>query len=449
MSTNSLFFLHANTGALVGMCAFVCRALTLHGAPLESLEIESLNRNMVPIPAREYSIGKYEVSQALWEAVMGENPSEEKGAEFPVTNVSWDDCQLFLAKLNALPEVQRSGRTYRLPTAQEWEYSCLAGSAGEYCKLADGTEISNWSGQEVLNRMSWNHANSHASLHPVGRKEPNAFGLYDMHGNVSEWTSSSVVAGKEERRIFCGTYWGHSVEPAHPRTGNDRSQGYRSQALGFRLAADRKLSATEYGEYETKRKTEIAKLIRNMIQIPDRNFAMCKYEVTQALWEAVMEQNPSRHKGANYPVESLSGPEFVSFIEKLNELAEASGYQFRFPTKEEWRFACRAGAKGDYCLLADGTEITKETLEEVAWFGRNSDRKTQPVGQKKPNAFGLYDMLGNVYEIAIDAANNKLVSMGGGAIHDERFCTNYNNEWANLNRDYKLGIRLVADKVEE
>ena len=87
-------------------------------------------------------IGKFEVTQAQWEAVMGENPSDFKDADNPVENVSWDDCQEFLKKLNALSAVKESGLVFRLPAEKEWEYACRAGSTGDFCKLAEGTEIS-------------------------------------------------------------------------------------------------------------------------------------------------------------------------------------------------------------------------------------------------------------------------------------------------------------------
>ena len=85
---------------------------------------------------------------------------------------------------------------------------------------------------------------------------------------------------------------------------------------------------------------------------------------------------------------------------------QAAGLVFRLPEEDEWEYACRAGATGDYCKLADGTEITEETLGEVAWFKDNSDHRTHSVGQKKPNAFGLYDMHGNVEEWTNTAVNS-------------------------------------------
>ena len=190
--------------------------------------LAKLAPDMVPIPGQDYSICKYEVTQALWFAVMGENPSEFKGADRPVENVSWDDCQKFLEKLNALPEVKASGKTYRLPTADEWEFACRAGATGDYCKLADGTEITG----ETLGEVAWFDENSDTKTHPVGQKKPNAFGLYDMHGNAWEWTSTAVG----RFRVCCGGSWmnrAYGCEAGRRPSGNpvDRDNG-----LGFRLA---------------------------------------------------------------------------------------------------------------------------------------------------------------------------------------------------------------------
>ena len=113
--------------------------------------VERLVAEMVQIPGRDYRMGKYEVTQAQWEAVMGENPSKFKGADHPVECVSWDDCQVFLEKLNAHPAARASGLVFRLPTEEEWETACRAGSTNDYCRLADGTEIT----EATLGRVAW------------------------------------------------------------------------------------------------------------------------------------------------------------------------------------------------------------------------------------------------------------------------------------------------------
>ena len=190
--------------------------------------VSKLASEMVPIPGKDYSMCKYEVTQALWFAVMGENPSYFKGVDRPVENVSWNECQMFLEKLKALPEVKASGKTYRLPTAYEWEFACRAGATGGYCMLADGTEIT----EETLGAVAWFDENSDTKTHPVGQKKPNAFGLYDMHGNVWEWTSSAVG----DYRVCCGGSWGNFVYFCEAGYRFRYYPDYRFNNVGFRLA---------------------------------------------------------------------------------------------------------------------------------------------------------------------------------------------------------------------
>ena len=175
-------------------------------------------------------MSKYEVTQAQWEEVMGNNPSRfQSGDDFPVECVSWNDCQVFLEKLNLLPAVRSSGVVFRLPTEQEWEYACRAEAAGPYCRLVDGTEITDAS----LGRVAWFADNSDAMTHPVGQKEPNAFGLYDMHGNVWEWTQMA----EGESRVIRGGAWNLPAWYCESAFRNRCSPSGRGFSLGFRLCA--------------------------------------------------------------------------------------------------------------------------------------------------------------------------------------------------------------------
>ncbi len=150
---------------------------------------------------KPFYLGKYEVTQEQWQAVMGNNPSRFKGAKNPVEGVSWDDCQQFLVKLNAKSGGQ--GVKFVLPTEAQWEYACRAGSTGKFCFGDD---------EKQLGEYAWYGENSGSKTHPVGEKKPNTFGLHDMHGNVWEWCQDRY-----------GEYGAEAVrDPSGPTRGANR-----------------------------------------------------------------------------------------------------------------------------------------------------------------------------------------------------------------------------------
>lgn len=163
-----------------------CRASDLAVVPGEIIggsankcPADELPRHLVRI-SRPFDIGKFEVTQAQWESVMGANPSYFKGSDRPVEQVSWDDVQDYLQKLNS----RHDGYHYRLPTEAEWEYAASAGAAGPFA--GPGLDSMAWydsTGRIPVPRLT----ESTGETHPVGTKAPNAWGLYDMLGNVSEW----------------------------------------------------------------------------------------------------------------------------------------------------------------------------------------------------------------------------------------------------------------------
>lgn len=182
----------------------------------------------------DFYMGKHEVTQKLWSVIMNNNPSTIINDNYPVNNVSWEDCQLFIEKLNRI-----TGRNFRLPTEAEWEY------AAKSTLNTDGT-ISNitskFAGGDTPDSYAWYAGNSSNTLHPVGTKKPNAFGLYDMCGNVIEWCQdiyTNYNTGDPEidksQRVLRGGYFGG--DKASVRTTSRGSSTY-SQAMspfGFRL----------------------------------------------------------------------------------------------------------------------------------------------------------------------------------------------------------------------
>lgn len=180
---------------------------------------------MVSIPSQRVKIQRTEVTQMQWMIVMGNNPSKHIQPDCPVENVSWDDCQRFIKTLKAMDGVK-----YRLPEEAEWVYACCAGDAEDWGYRRNGEE-------GPLDAIGWFDANSGCKTHPVAQKEPNAWGLYDMHGNVREWCDDT-----DGERIFYHRYRGGSCNSgerecsAFYRARCCAAHNYRDSTLGFRLA---------------------------------------------------------------------------------------------------------------------------------------------------------------------------------------------------------------------
>ena len=203
------------------------------GSPEDEQGRSSVERQHEVRISRDFWMGKYEVTQGEWEAVMGSNPSLHKvcGAQCPVENVSWDDAQEFIRKLNE--RESGSGYAYRLPTEAEWEYAARAGTTGAR--------------HGELDEIAWYGDNIGWTTHPVGQKRPNAWGLHDMLGNVNEWTAdwfgrypSGAVTDPTgpstgSYRVFRGGGWGDYARYVRSAARLVNSPGHRGYDLGFRL----------------------------------------------------------------------------------------------------------------------------------------------------------------------------------------------------------------------
>ncbi len=425
--------------------------------------------------SKPFWLGKFEITQEQWQAVMGNNPSKFKdNPQSPVEQVGWNDCQSFLRKLSA-----KLNRTFRLPTEAEWECACRAGT---------GTEFYFGDTQTAMAEHAWSSGNSGNTTHPVGQKKPNAWGLHDMAGNVAEWCEDRYAPYDK----------GAQTDPKGPETGGHRisrggewrfgANSCRSTArgrardltkwptLGLRvcLVAD----PPDAGEQIDLGKGVTMKLVRipagtfimgspktekgrqadegpqHKVTI-SKPFYMGVTEVTQQQYEAIMGKNPSKFKGPKNPVDQVSWNDCVEFCRALSK---TTGRTVRLPTEAEWEYACRAGTKTRFCFGDNENQF-----DQYGWHKDNCDGKTHPVAQKKPNAWGLHDMHGNLWEWCADwyadsYANAKAVDPQGPASgssrikrggswtnHSDEYCRSASRGWdAPDGRKYHIGFRVVV-----
>lgn len=219
------------------------------GGAVESFTVNGVTFEMVRVDGGSYSMGSYsgesdeqpvhsesvstfyigrtEVTQALWAAVMRDNPSKFRGENLPVENVSWYDCQEFVERLSRL-----TGRIFRLPTEAEWEFAARGG-------IRSHGYI--YSGSDDVYRVAWYTENSGGTTHPVGQKLANELGIFDMSGNVWEWTSDAYSSNynsprNSSNRVYRGGSWYNAASYCRVAYRNATSPGNRSNIIGLRLA---------------------------------------------------------------------------------------------------------------------------------------------------------------------------------------------------------------------
>jgi formylglycine-generating enzyme required for sulfatase activity len=193
-----------------------------------------------PVELSSYYIGKFLVTQKQWKALMGKNPSNFTGDDLPVEQVSWNDVQEFITKLNT----QSSHKKYRLPTNAEWEYAARGGTK------SNGYT---YSGGNTVDAVAWHLGNSNDKTHPVGGKNPNELDLYDMSGNVFEWVSdwyggysrNSPISkpfvdpqgpATGTSRVIRGGSWAHGTTFCRVYHRTNQLPAETSKLTGFRLA---------------------------------------------------------------------------------------------------------------------------------------------------------------------------------------------------------------------
>ena len=370
--------------------------------------------NAHQVSLSSYSIGQTEVTQALWETVMGTNPSANTAnKQLPVTNISWYDCQEFIKKLN-----QQTGMRFRLPTEAEWEYAARGGQRSKGYAYAGSNDIK---------EVAWYNGNSGNTLHAVGQKKPNELGIYDMSGNVWEWCHDwhapyptthqynplgpevGQIVGKRYLRVFRGGSYGY--EAAYHQnafrdiTGPEPNIGTANLGLRLVLSDDVNFETVHVndtlsfhmmnvnGDTFTMGDDNISNA-SPAHQVTLSDYYIGQTEVTQTLWKAVMGNVPTGNKNPSYPVGYVSYADCQDFIAKLNNL---TGLHFQLPTEAEWEYAAMGGNKSHNYIYSGSN-----TIDDVAWYDQNSENKLHHVGTKQPNELGIYDMSGNAWEWCAD-----------------------------------------------
>jgi len=457
--------------------------------------------HQVTIP-RPFAVGKFEVTQAQWSAVMGNNRSEFKGNHRPVEKVSWNDVQEYLKKLNSRLWLTDKQHRYRLLSESEWEYVARAGTTTKY-----------HFGNSISRSQASYDVNFKEGTANIGSYQPNEFGLYDMHGNVEEWVEDCWSANysgaptdgsawlKEKvncsyRRLRGGSWvvGPRSVRIAGRNYSNPQSRG---PSFGFRVARSlpQPLPAMPIkpavGVYPSKYKPgdnlkdcdecpEMVVVPAGTFRMGDLSgdgisdekpvhrvtishpFAVGKFEVTQAEWQAVMGNNPSGFKGNNRPVEYVSWDEVQGYLKRLNDRLGLGGRpdRYRLLSESEWEYAARAGTTTKYPF---GNSISLSQAKYRGWDRyRGWEKHAVNVGSYPPNVFGLHDMIGNVWEWVEDCwnvdywaapadgsawktGNCRFRVLRGGSFFDNRLNlrTSSRNRSNTLSRVTYLGFRVA------
>lgn len=369
--------------------------------------------------SKDIWIGETEVTQEAYEKVMGKNPSFFKGPHLPVESVAWSEADAYCETIGA-----------HLPTEAEWE---LAARGGRPETLYDD-----------IGAIAWYSENSGMRTHDVATKRANAYGLYDVYGNVWEWladwfspspypSQDLIDPGGPTSGILRGLR-GASFNVIPPRirasARGGALPGRRERIFGFRCASENPLGTSSVSSLKPptgkdEGRPPDAPVANQVWQNPadhlnyvwispgrflmgcsigdnecsdsekpahevtlSKGFWIGQTEVTQQAYLLVLRRNPSRTKGTYLPVDSVNWTDALQYCEAIG---------MRLPTEAQWEYAARGGTPA----------ASYGQLDAIAWYTANSAQMAHPIAQKQPNAYRLYDMLGNVREWVSDWSDGK------------------------------------------
>lgn len=352
----------------------------------------------------DYYIGQTEVTQELWNAVMGYNHSTFPwGTQHPVETISWYDVLDFLYHLNQL-----TGEEFYIPTRAEWLYAAT-----------DGTSSTNiFSGGNDILSIAWVKMNAASYTHEVKTKTPNSLDIYDITGNVAEWCYENnqfyALGGSWDSSVDeCKIYAEHKpikpnttsstiglrlvMHPKHAQRSGDVKIHYLADSTCVVQIGDVyfDMKYVEGGTFMMGQPNE--KTASPVHEVTLSNYYIGENEVTEQLWCAIMGGKRTSPQ-FSIPKNKISYYDCLLFIIRLNAI---TGKRFRLPTEAEWEYAARGGNKTRGYRYAGSN-----TLTNVAWCSENSINVIHPVKSKQPNELGLYDMSGNVSEWCQDWYDN-------------------------------------------
>ena len=395
---------------------------------------------------------KTEVTHGEWEKIMGTSVTSFPGCgvNCPIENMSFEQATQYLNRLSDLDNYPRcytgNGANlqfitgclgYRLPSAAEWEYAARAGSAESFSDYGLSNNSNTCGVDSGLSNLGWYCSNANSNIHNVAQKLPNSFGLYDMHGNVAEWTQDyydpahySTISGTtvdptgtstSSLREVRGGHWASIARDCRSASRNGADPNIGTNTIGFRpvRSAFTRVPAGQFTMGSTAQSSghQNDEAPQHSVFI-SRPYWVQETETTQAEYSAAIGFNPSSNTscGDLCPVEQISYDQALTYLNQRSIQAGlfpcyqsngsdwiyhgaggCSGY--RLLSEAEWERAARANTDTAF-FAGDISSLTcsDTTLNQIAWYCANSSSSSHEVAQKPANDFGLHDVHGNVSE---------------------------------------------------